>query len=123
MDELINQGISRDDIIYINKELHEFDHLRDYRDLLRYERQRSKGQQNTAVFIDEIQGTSQFERALRDLSARGRYDIYCTGSNADLLSGELSTYLSGGNTEIEIYSLNILNFCSFINLTTLRRAF
>jgi predicted AAA+ superfamily ATPase len=116
MDELVGQGIKRSDILYINKELHEFDAIRDYRDLLRYIKQSTKGKKKTALFIDEIQGISQFEKALRDLQATGGYDIYCTGSNANLLSGELATYLSGRYVEVEVYSLSYPEFLIFHKL-------
>jgi predicted AAA+ superfamily ATPase len=122
MDELLSRGLRKDSIIYINKELHEFESIRDYNDLLRYIKQKSKGQ-NTAIFIDEIQGISQFERALRDLNASGKYDIYCTGSNADLLSGELATYLSGRYVEIEIYSLTYPEFLLFHKLDNTEETF
>ncbi|RJQ50063.1 MAG: ATP-binding protein [Nitrospiraceae bacterium] len=116
MDELVRQGIKKNDILYINKELHEFEAIRDYRDLLRYVKQSAKGKKRVALFIDEIQGISQFEKALRDLQASGGYDIYCTGSNADLLSGELATYLSGRYVEIEVYSLSYPEFLIFHKL-------
>ncbi|RJQ54872.1 MAG: ATP-binding protein [Nitrospiraceae bacterium] len=116
MDELIGQGRKKNDILYINKELHEFEAIRDYRDLLRYVKQSAKGRKKIALFIDEIQGISQFEKALRDLQAGGGYDIYCTGSNADLLSGELATYLSGRYVEIEVYSLSYPEFLIFHKL-------
>ncbi len=60
MDELVRQGIKKNDILYINKELHEFDTIRDYRDLLYHVKQSTKGRKKTALFIDEIQGISQF---------------------------------------------------------------
>lgn len=113
MDELVGQGIKKNDILYINKELHEFEAIRDYRDLLRYVKQSAKGKKKRALFIDEIQGITQFEKALRDLQASGGYDIYCTGSNADLLSGELATYLSGRYVETEVYSLSYPEFLIF----------
>lgn len=116
IDELVRQGIKKTDILYINKELHEFDAIRDYRDLLHYVRQSTKGKKKTALFIDEIQGIYQFEKALRDLQASGGYDIYCTGSNANLLSGELATYLSGRYVEIEVYSLSYPEFLIFHKL-------
>lgn len=116
MDELVRLGLKKNDLLYINKELHEFDALRDYRDLLNYIKRSTKGKKKTALFIDEIQGISQFEKALRDLQATGGYDIYCTGSNASLLSGELATYLSGRYVEIEVYSLSYPEFLIFHKL-------
>ena len=82
-------------IIYINKELYEFDFIDNYKALLAYIKDKVKGKKNCYVFIDEIQDIDQFEKALRSLSAEGGYDIYCTGSNAGLLSGDLASYLSG----------------------------
>jgi predicted AAA+ superfamily ATPase len=116
MDELAAFGLKKDAIIYINKELHEFDSIRDYRDLLRHVVKAGKGRKKIAVLIDEIQDIYRFEKALRDLQAQGRYDIYCTGSNADLLSGELATYLSGRHIEIEVCSLSYEEFLAFHRL-------
>ena len=116
MDELLRQGIKKTDMLYINKELHEFDAIKDYRDLLHYVKQSTGKKKNIALFIDEIQGISQFEKALRDLQASGEHDIYCTGSNANLLSGELATYLSGRYVEIEVYSLSYPEFLIFHKL-------
>lgn len=122
MDELSDRGVKKESIIYINKELHEFESIRDYRDLLRYVKQKATGQ-NTALFIDEVQGIAQFERALRDFHASEKYDIYCTGSNADLLSGELATYLSGRHIEIEVYSLTYPEFMLFHRLDNTEETF
>lgn len=102
-------------IIYINKELHEFDNIKNYKDLLKYIGSKSK-KNKKYIFIDEIQEIEQFEKALRDLNTRRGYDIYCTGSNAKLLSGELATFLSGRYIEIPIYSLSYLEFLLFHKL-------
>ena len=115
MDELIKKGAKKDDIIYINKELHEFEAIRDYNDLLAYVK-KTPGNKKKYVFIDEIQDIGQFEKALRDLAAGGKYDIYCTGSNANLLSSELATYLSGRYVEIEVFSLSYPEFLVFHKL-------
>jgi predicted AAA+ superfamily ATPase len=104
-------------ILYINKELFEFDSLKNYVDLLEYV---SKNRKNTKekcyLFIDEIQDIDLFEKALRSLLAEGGYDIYCTGSNANLLSGELASYLSGRYIEIKVYGLSYCEFLQFHNL-------
>lgn len=113
IEELTLMGFSKEHIIYINKELHEFEAIRNYKDLFQYVRKAEKGKKKTAVLIDEIQDIYQFEKALRDLQAQGRYDLYCTGSNADLLSGELATYLSGRYVEIEVCSLSYPEFLIF----------
>jgi len=116
MDVIKKRGCKKSNIIYINKELHEFDKIRDFKDLLRFIKEKSKGSRRSYVFIDEIQEIKEFEKAVRDLNVSGRYDIYCTGSNADMLSGELATYLGGRYVEIDIYSLSYPEFLLFHKL-------
>jgi len=99
-------------IIYVNKELEEFSSIRNWQDLLTYIKDKASRGMNY-VFIDEIQDVFEFEKALRDLQSRGNYDIYCTGSNAKMLSGELATYLSGRYIEIKVYSLSFVEFLEF----------
>ena len=103
-------------IIYINKELYEFDYINDYKLLLEHIKDKAKDEKKHYVFIDEIQDIDQFEKALRSLSAEGGYDIYCTGSNAGLLSGELATYLSGRYVEIKVFCLSYIEFLDFHKL-------
>jgi predicted AAA+ superfamily ATPase len=103
-------------IIYINKELYEFDFIDNYEALLAYIKDKAEGKKNRYIFIDEIQDIDQFEKALRSLSAEGGYDIYCTGSNAGLLSGELATYLSGRYIEIKVFCLSYIEFLGFHKL-------
>lgn len=103
-------------IIYVNKELYEFDSIRDYHDLMQYIHTKKTPTGKSTIFIDEVQEIEQFEKALRSLHAEGGYDIYCTGSNAKLLSGELATYLSGRYIEIKIFSLSYPEFLNFHQL-------
>ncbi len=116
MDELVRGGARRADILYINKELHEFERIRTSRDLILHVRKQTQKKKRTVLVIDEIQEIEEFEKALRDLQASGAYDIYCTGSNADLLSGELATHLSGRYVALEVYSLTYSEFLSFHKL-------
>ena len=102
-------------IIYINKELIDFDFIKDYKDLIEYIRNNSIDEKNY-LFIDEIQDIEGFEKALRSLSAEGKYDIYCTGSNAQLLSGDIAGLLSGRSIEIKIFSLSFKEFLEFHKL-------
>jgi len=102
-------------ILYINKELDDFDFIRDHNDLTAYVKSHS-GDQKIYLFIDEIQDIEYFEKALRSMLATGRYDIYCTGSNADLMSGDIAGYLSGRAVEVKIYSLSYSEFLRFHRL-------
>jgi len=103
-------------IIYINKELYEFDHIKDYHDLVNYVQANKTKNFKNYIFIDEIQDIHQFEKALRNFQAEGTYDIYCTGSNANLLSGDLATYLSGRYIELKLLSLSYPEFLEFHKL-------
>lgn len=105
------------DLIYINMELFEFDALKDYTDLISYVTQQRKHLNDKCfLFIDEVQEIASFEKALRHFFAEGTYDIYCTGSNANMLSGELATYLSGRYIEFKVYSLTYNEFLQFHKL-------
>jgi uncharacterized protein len=110
--EFILETKPQANIIYINMELAEFDFLRNHSDLLAYVETRLTGEHDY-LFVDEIQDIVQFEKALRSLLARGGIDIYCTGSNAELLSGDIAGYLSGRSIEIEVYSLSYPEFLMF----------
>jgi uncharacterized protein len=102
------------DIIAIDKESHEFEHIRTHEDLQVHVKQAARPKaRKHALFIDEVQDIEGFEKALRSLNASGKYDIYCTGSNARLLSGELADLLSGRYIEIAIHSLSYREFLSF----------
>ena len=112
------------DILYINKELFQFDHIKDYVDLMNYIGQnRQNREEKCYLFIDEIQDILFFEKALRSLFAEDEYDIYCTGSNANMLSGELATYLSGRYVEFKVYGLNYAEFLQFHKLEESEDAF
>ena len=115
MDEIARQS-PETTILYINKELHDFWDLRTGEDLYRYAKAHKKNERVTALLIDEIQEIENFEAPLRSLLAEGDWDIYCTGSNAELLSGELATYLAGRHIEIEIHPLSYREFLQFHKL-------
>lgn len=100
-------------IIYINLEIREFEILTTSDSLYDYTKLKSKKGELNFVMIDEIQMIPGFEKALRSLLAEGGYDIYCTGSNANILSGELSTYLGGRYIEIPVNTLSYSEFLLF----------
>lgn len=114
--DLIKKQSRDTQIIYINKEQHEFSKIKNSDDLFLYLKENIKENGKVALFIDEIQDIESFEITLRDLVTRGNYDIYCTGSNANLLSGELATFLSGRYIEIKVFGLSYTEFLVFYNL-------
>jgi len=102
-------------IIYINKELSDFDFIKNDDDLNRFVKEMTLPGKNY-LFIDEVQDISDFGRSLRNLMATGKYDIYCTGSNSQLLSGDIAGHLSGRFVEIKVYSLSYNEFLQFHKL-------
>jgi len=115
MDLIIMQS-PETQIIYINKEQHEFSSITNSDELFLYLKNTVKSKTNVALFIDEVQDIQSFEIVLRDLVTRGNYDIYCTGSNANLLSSELATFLSGRYIEIKVFGLSYSEYLRFYNL-------
>ncbi|MDR2555213.1 MAG: ATP-binding protein [Fibromonadaceae bacterium] len=103
-------------IIYIDKEDLLFDFIKTAEDLNKYIKSRTTDKSKNYVFIDEIQEINKFEKAMRSLLKNPVYDLYCTGSNANFLSSELSTFLSGRYIEIPVHSLSFMEFCEFHNL-------
>ncbi|MDD2565369.1 MAG: ATP-binding protein [Candidatus Gracilibacteria bacterium] len=99
-----------EEIIYINKEDIKWDKVQDYKDL--YEEVKNF----KYIFIDEIQDITYWEKAIRSLQSSGNHDIYITGSNSNLLSSELSTFLSGRYISFNIYPLNYKEFLEFHKL-------
>jgi len=114
--DLVRISNPNSNLIYINMELYEFSHIKNEHDLISFVKTKYQTAGKKYLFIDEIQEISNFEKALRSLNAEGGYDIYCTGSNANLLSGELSTYLAGRYIEINIYGLSYSEFLVFHGL-------
>lgn len=104
-------------IIYINLEDFEFSSLQTAQDLYSYIISQSQKKDKNYIFIDEIQDIPGFEKVIRSLLLNEDNDIYITGSNANMLSGELATYLSGRYIEFKIYSLSYLEFLEFHGLT------
>lgn len=100
-------------VVYLNKEKNEFDDIRDYNDLLGFVNGRLSKDKDNYLFIDEIQDIDGFERALRSLQADDACQIMVTGSNAKMLSSELTTYLSGRHIDYHIHSLGYEEFLLF----------
>lgn len=102
-------------IIYINKELPQFKNISSDDDLLAFVTQNQKKSSNY-LFIDEVQEIDDFKKALRGLLALGDWDIWCTGSNAEMLSSDIAGIMSGRSMEIVIHPLNFIEFIEFHRL-------
>ncbi len=113
MEFLKLQGISDDRIIFINFEELEYEHISDYKILYNYIKERLHPAEMTYIFLDEIQLVEDFQKAVDSLQVKENTDIYISGSNAYLLSGELATLLSGRYVEINMLPLSFAEFCEF----------
>lgn len=114
---IIKQIDKEANILYINKELKEFSNIVTDDDLYQNITSRLSVELNNYVLIDEIQEVPAFQNTLRSLLAEGRCDIYCTGSNAKMLSGELATYLAGRYIEFPVHCLSYAEFLVFHQLS------
>ena len=112
----IRNTVTGANIIYINMEMEDFIHIKSNIELNAYLEDKWINGQPNYLFIDEVQEVSSFERTLRSLLAKRTCDIYCTGSNANMLSGELATHLSGRYLSFHIHSLNYQEFLQFHQL-------
>ena len=118
----VKENFDEANIIYINKELSEFDKITNYTELEDFIKSKTDHKRKNFVFIDEVQLIEQFEKALKSLFAQRVYDIYITGSNANLLSGELATLLSGRYIEVKVFPLDYKEFLLFHNLLDTRES-
>lgn len=103
-------------VIYINKEKTKFDNIKNANDLSNYLEGKLAAGRDNYLLIDEVQDIDGFENILRSLNADEECRIVVTGSNAKMLSSELSTYLGGRYIEIHIHSLSYREFLTFHNL-------
>lgn len=108
--DLLNRGIEPDHLICIELDDLLLNSLRDPKTLHSYVLERIKDENTYFVFIDEVQLCPHFEEVLASLVKRTNIDLYVTGSNAYLLSGELTTFLTGRYTKIEMFPLSFKEF-------------
>ena len=112
---LAEQGIDDRQIISINFEDIEFEHLTDYRLLYEHIKQLLIPNKMNYVFLDEVQHVESFEKTVDSLFLKDNCDVYITGSNAYFMSGELATVLSGRYMELKMLPLSFKEFCSGID--------
>jgi len=115
-DWLKGSGISEAQIVSINFEELEYEELLDYKKLYAYLKARLVSSAKTYIFLDEIQKVADFEKVVDSLYVKPDVDIYITGSNAYMLSGDLATLLTGRYVEIKMLPLS---FGEFLSLTKL----
>ena len=113
---LRSQGIPDEQIISINFEELEYEDLLDYKKLYAYLKERLVEGKTTYIFLDEIQKVPSFEKVVDSLYVKPGVDLYITGSNAYMLSGDLATLLTGRYVEIKILPLSLKEFLSLTGM-------
>lgn len=114
-DYLINSGVSGQQIISINFEDLDFEDLLDYKNLYNYLKERLCENQVTYIFLDEIQKVASFQKVVDSLYIKSNVDLYITGSNSYLLSGDLATLLTGRYVEISMLPLSYREYCEAVD--------
>ena len=111
-DEILKEN-KKANIIYMNFESFEFDDIKNYKEMHDWIKERTKQNQKNYILLDEIQRITGWEKVVNALLIDINSDIYITGSNAYLLSSELSTYLTGRYIEIKVLPLSFKEFLDF----------
>ena len=114
--QLCDRMSSEGNVIYIDKEKHEYDEIASYKDLNEYiDGHLQKGKKNY-ILIDEVQDIAEFERSLRSYYSEPDTELIVTGSNAKMLSSELTTLIGGRYKEIYVQPLSYTEFLTFHQL-------
>ena len=109
---LKEEGVAEEQIISINLEDGDYHAVRSYQELYDLVNQSLQPEKMNYVFLDEVQQVEQFQKAVDSLYIKKNVDLYITGSNAYLLSGELATLLAGRYVEIKMLPLSFSEYLS-----------
>lgn len=115
IDYLKSCGINDEHIISVNLESPEYK-FNDYMELYNYVNKKITDNDDYYVFLDEVQNVFEFQKAVDGLYIKKNVDVYITGSNAYLLSGELATLLSGRYIEIKVLPLSFKEYKDYLNV-------
>lgn len=122
-EDLIKNGVNENQIVFINLEEKENENLKNVDNLYDYIMNNISKDNMNYIFIDEIQECKNFQIAVDSLFVKDNVDIYVTGSNAHLLSGELATLLSGRYIKIEVLPLSFEEYISSVGNNNLEARF
>ena len=116
IDELKEQGIQESQIIYINFEDEDYSFIQNDKDLHKYIKEKIINKEKYYLFFDEIQNVEKWEKAINSFKATKNVSIFITGSNSDLLSGELATHISGRYVSFKIFPFTFKEVCEMKGL-------
>ena len=117
IDELKHNNIKDSQIIFINFEYEEFSFIKDDMDLHNYITEKMTTEEKYYLFFDEIQNVNNWEKAINSFKASRNVSIFITGSNSDLLSGELATHLTGRYVSFKVFPFTLLEICELKGVT------
>lgn len=118
IDSLIKDGVPQENIVWMNFELSDYfkiDNIEKLEEFISGKTENINGK--IYLFFDEIQVIPQWERLINSYFAKENYDVYITGSNSKLLSGEFATYLSGRYVELKIYPFSFREYLEYNKVT------
>lgn len=119
IDSLIKQGIPEENIVWMNFELSDYFEIDNIKKLEEFIANKTENiDSKIYLFFDEIQVVPQWEKLINSYFAKENYDIYITGSNSKLLSGEFATYLSGRYVELNIYPFSFREYLDYYKITS-----
>lgn len=116
IDELKEKGIQESQIIYINFEDEDYSFIQNDKDLHKYIKEKIINKEKYYLFFDEIQNVEKWEKAINSFKATKNVSIFITGSNSDLLSGELATHISGRYVSFKIFPFTFKEVCEMKGL-------
>ncbi len=117
IDELKEKGIQESQIIYINFEYEDYAFIKTDIDLHEFITEKMVNKEKYYLLFDEIQNVKGWEKAINSFKASKNVSIFITGSNNDLLSGELATHLAGRYVSFKIYPFTFKEVCQLKNIT------
>lgn len=117
INELKEKGIPESQIIYINFEYEDYAFIKNDMDLHNYIKEKVVNKDKYYLFFDEIQNVEHWEKAINSFKASQNVSIFITGSNSDLLSGELATHIAGRYVSFKTYPFTFKEVCELKNIT------
>jgi predicted AAA+ superfamily ATPase len=123
-----NKSVDPKNTFYLNKELYDFDNVKtasDLADVIKLYKKKIKPSGKVYIFIDEIQNIDEWEKIIVSLAQHtvDDYEVFITGSNSRLLSGELATLLSGRYLVFEVFPFSYIEFLKFNNYKNNKKSF
>lgn len=114
---LLDNGVDTEQIIFINFEDLKYENILDKSSLYEYLTENMSKDKMNYIFLDEVQNVSEFEKVINSVFLRENVDIYITGSNSYMLSGELATFLTGRYIQIEMLPFSLEEYEKILNIS------